>query len=224
MIYTTARTYARDLARDPSGNVDDAKVLAIFQDMYEIYWETFLRERLSLFTAFVTFGANQYVAEANTAVRDVQSLVRVASLPNSNVSQIGVIERDEFEAVCADADADTDGIGATVDTLRWGMRKKLDNSKPVIAVYPISAGHSLGAYAYAECNTLSTTPGSGDLQGDVGDGYAVARMAACEIMNQNGEEPGLIEVVFRMLDQKVQGKMNVSRWRTQPRDTEDKEQ
>lgn len=224
MLYTDARTQARRLASDPNGDVSDADVLALFQEVYETYWESYLRDRLALQSGFVTFATNGYVAEATVAVRDVQSLVPSVGLPISTTgSRTKPIERDDYEAVVQDTEMNPTHSNLATP-LRWGIRTKNDNSKPVVAVYPASTGSTFAAWVYPLLNTLSATPGTGDLQGTTKDGYSVSRLVACEIMNLNGEDPGDIEATFKLLDQQVQDKFRGMRWRTQPRDAEDKEQ
>jgi hypothetical protein len=213
------------LAKDPNGDVVDADVLAIFQDCYTSYWTTFLRDRITPIPGFVTFAVNEYIAEASTAVRDVQSLMRAVTLPQSTTGNpMNELERDEFEAVVADVENNPADNGVIALPKRWGMRQKVDNSKPIIAIYPATTGITLAAHAYALQNTLSTVPGTGDLQGDPDDGYAVARLAACEIMSINGEDPADIQTVFNLLDQKVKDKFRDINWRTQPRESANKEQ
>jgi hypothetical protein len=224
MLYTTARTNARMLASDPNGDVPDADVLALFQETYETYWESYLRDRLALQSGFVTFAANGYVAEASVEVRDVQSLVPSVGLPVSTTgAHTKPIERDDYESVVQDTEMNPTHSPLAVP-LRWGIRTKNDNSKPVVAIYPASSGATFAAWVYPLLNTLSTTPGTGDLQGTTKDGYSVARLVACQIMGLNGEDPADIEGVFKLLDQQVQDKFKGMRWRTQPRDAEDKEQ
>jgi hypothetical protein len=225
MIYTVARTHARLLARDPNGVVIDADVLALFQDVYTSYWVSFLRDRLTPVASFVTFNANQYVAEAATAVRDVQSIFRSVGYPQAtDISPANELERDDFEAVVADVDLRPADQGVLAIPKRWGIRMKQDNSKPLVAIYPATTGCVLGAHVYALQNTLSTVSPGGDLQGDDTDGYAVARLVACEIMALNGEDETDIMAVFKLLDQKVQDKYQAIVRRTQPRDTAEKEQ
>jgi hypothetical protein len=230
VIYTTARTHARLIAKDPNGVVVDADVLSIFQDVYDTYWETFLRDRLWLLSSFVQFDVNEYVKEANTAVRDVQAIVRHLLIPLSGGgtgaqvvgSPQGAFERDDFEAVCADAEH----IGLVTDApLRWGVRTKKDNSKPIIVIHPPASGLAVyDAWVYALPNTLSVTSPGGDLQGEDKDGYAVARLAALQIMAANGEDPQDIEQEFKLLDQKVQDKYREIGWRAAPRPGPDPEQ
>lgn len=225
MIYTTMRTHARLLANDPNGVVNDADVLALSQDVYGTYWESFLRDRLTLSSSFVVFAANEYIAQAATAVRDVQSLVRKVSIPQTyDGDPVLPVERDEFEAVVADTENNAADNGIVTLPRRWGMRMKNDNSKPLIAIYPATTGVTLDAYIYPLPNTLSTSSPDGDLQGDDSDGYSVARLTACEIMLRNGEDPEDIRGVFNLLDQRIQDKFQGIVARTQPRPSAVKEQ
>ena len=226
MIYTVARTHARLLAKDPNGNVSDTSILALFQDVYTSYWESFLKDRVQLVDSFVQFSTGEYMVEAAYACRDVQSIARNAVLPQvalgGSAAPYAPAERDDFEAVAVDAE----NAGANASfPIRFGVRMKEDNSQPVIVIHPpVSANLILDAYVYPLCNTLSTTSPVGDLRGDDNDGYAVARLVACEVMGINGEAQEDIQGVFNLLDQKVQDKFKTMRWRAQPRDREDKEQ
>lgn len=224
MLYTEARTHARVLASDPNGDVPDDQVLALFQETYETYWESFLKDRLSLQSGFVTFAANEYMAEATVAVRDVQSLVPSVALPISTTgAKARAIERDDFDAVVVDAE-EYSSHGPIATPLRFAVRAKADNQKPVVAIYPPSSGSTFAAWTYPLLNTLSTTPTTGDLQGSVKDGYSVARLVACQIMGLNGEDQADIDAVFKLLDQQIQDKYKSVIMRTQPRESEGKEQ
>lgn len=222
MLYTVARTHAKLLANDP--NYNDTDILALFNEVYGAYWESFLKDRVTLVTSFVTFGANQFAAEASTAVREVLDLARSVALPLATTTVGNIIERDEFDAVVADSTVNPDAIPASVYPIRWGSRMKADNSKPIIAVFPPSLGTSFGAYVYPLPNTVSTSSPAGDLQGTDDDGYAVARLVALEVMARNGEDPADIERVFSLFDQKSQSKMQTIRERVKPRPAEGKDQ
>lgn len=227
MIYTTARTHARRLARDPNSALDDTTVLTLFQDVYTSYWETFLKDRVLFVVSLVTIPVNAYMANATPDVRDITSLCLPNAGPpiNPDTNPLFPMERDDFDAVCVDSENIIPIGGQSTGPRRWGMRMQTGSNKPLIAIYPRTDTELImSGFVYSLPNVLSTVVGAGDLQGTDLDGYTVARIVAAEIMAINGEDPADIDTVFKLLDQRVQDKYAGVVRRSKPRSTEDKEQ
>lgn len=214
--YTQTKAHALLLANDATFSSADAD--ALLDEMYQRYWNTFLKDRVKFVDAFVSFSQNDYIKTNAVAAREILNLVEDATGTIALGGLRGGITRDEFEAVCSDSEA----LNAASTPQRWGAVKNQGDAFWRIAIFPATDG--VITYG-AEILPEYTTPSGGTaLEGDDVDAFNVARLTAIEIMIRNGDDAADIQAVWAPLDQAVKDKFAYLMERSRPNEHAAKEQ
>lgn len=214
---TQVTAHALLLANDTTFAAAD--VAALQDEIYQRYWNTFLKDRVAQTATFVSFADGEYCKTNTVAAREILNLMLVATGATGLSSPRVGMRRDDFEAVCADSEhLNTKNAGP----VRWGAYKNKGDSFWRIAIFPAADGSiALGAEYLPEYTTPS---GATALEGDDVDAFNVARLTAVEVMVRNGDDAEDIQKVWAPLDQAVKDKFQYVLERARPNEHPQKEQ
>lgn len=215
--YTQTRTHALFLANDTTFSTSDADL--VMDEMYQRYWNQFLKDRVKTVTAFVTYADGDYAKVSAAGGRQILSLNTNATTTASITGSPRIaMERDDYDAVCDDSEHTT----KAAITQRWAAYKNQGDAFWHVAIFPPASG----ALTFeAEVLPEYTTPsGATALEGDDVDAFNVARLVAVEIMVRNGDDPADIQAVWAPLDQAVKDKFQYVIERATPLERAGKEQ
>lgn len=214
--YTETVAHALILANDP--NFDTTQLAALFDEMYQRYWKMFLKDRVKFLASFITFSQDNYVKATTVAAREILNLTSATTATGTLGEPRLGMTRDEFEAVCSDAEA----LAESGTPIRWGAIKNQGDDYWRIAIFP--ATEAVVSFSADILPAYTTPSGSTALEGDDVDAFNVARLTAVEVMIRNGDDSNDIQAVWAPLDDAIKEKFAYMMERARPNERPQKEQ
>jgi len=198
------RDKAAIYSRDPNlEGVSSTEANAILDGLYATYVRQLLRDRLRQIGtgAFVTFAANEYVANSVDS-----NCVEVVSLEYDADPEYGAgispLEQDDFNAVVADSEHSLPSDSQR----RYGV-VRLQNAKSWrVAVFPPANG-PISFIGYGHCEAVKPAGDATELDLEDADAENLSRLLAFEIMSLNGEDDSARGAVISGVAEDVRMKM-----------------